>query len=119
MEQKLIFVYNANSGLFSSLTDTVHKMVSPSTYKCNLCAITYGALDMKQEWRKFIENFPHEVEFLHKNEMKKYPKFKKIELPAVLLKKRSKTEQLVKAEEINGCKTIKELKNLVNKKLEI
>ena len=30
---QLIFVYNADSGLFSSLTDFAHKSISPST--CN------------------------------------------------------------------------------------
>jgi len=37
----LIFVYNANGGLVNSWLDTAHKIVSPSTYSCSLCAITF------------------------------------------------------------------------------
>lgn len=40
----LIFVYNAKSGLISAFGDMVHKIVSPATYPCSLCALTYGAV---------------------------------------------------------------------------
>ncbi|WP_232221892.1 hypothetical protein [Methanococcoides burtonii] len=45
----LIFVYNADSGLINEMKDYVHKIVSPSTYECNLCAITYGNTGIKNE----------------------------------------------------------------------
>ncbi|MGI8952546.1 MAG: hypothetical protein ACR2FN_13295 [Chitinophagaceae bacterium] len=49
----LIFVYNADADLFSTLTDFAHKILSPSTYQCKLCALTYGNISMKQEWKFF------------------------------------------------------------------
>ena len=71
--KKIIFVYNAKSGLFNSLKDTVHKTLSPNTYECNLCQVTFGAFNMKDEWKEFIENLKIKSEFLHKNEfIKKY-----------------------------------------------
>ena len=76
--QQLIFVYNADSGWFNSLTDAVHKMVSPSTYQCSLCALTYGNVSMKKEWREFIESLPFDVLFLYKDEFIKH--YKKINI---------------------------------------
>jgi len=61
--KKIIFVYNANSGFFSSLKDTIHKTISPDTYQCNLCQVTFGAFNMKDEWKEFIEKLPYEIDF--------------------------------------------------------
>jgi len=46
---RLIFVYNAESGTMNSAIDFAHKMLSPETYECNLCRITYGNFAMKKE----------------------------------------------------------------------
>ena len=70
-EQELIFVYNANSDLFSTVTDFAHKLLSPSTYNCNLCALTYGNFTIKQEWKSFIEELAIKTVFLHKDEFEK------------------------------------------------
>ena len=40
----LLFVYNADSGFFNTLADIGHKLFSPATYPCQLCAITHGVL---------------------------------------------------------------------------
>ena len=55
--QTLIFVYNANSSVFSQITDYVHKITSPQTYQCNLFKLTYDNLGMKKEWKTFIQSF--------------------------------------------------------------
>jgi len=44
---KLIFVYNADSGLLNAMKDWAHKIVSPETYPCSLCALTYNNLGMR------------------------------------------------------------------------
>jgi len=49
MNDKIVFIYNAKSGLFAGLSDVVTKIVAPSQYECNLCKITYGPLSMKEE----------------------------------------------------------------------
>lgn len=64
----LLFVYNADSGLLHELADYVHKMVSPQTYQCNLCAVTYSTTGMKKEWKPFITSLGVPVEFLHRDE---------------------------------------------------
>lgn len=115
--KSLIFVYNANSGIFNSLSDTAHKIISPSAYQCNLCKITYGIINEKDGWRKFISSLPCNVKFLHKDEFsKKYPEIKE-KLPAVFQILRNKPKLIISVDEINKCKNINDLKALVTSKL--
>ncbi len=65
---KLIFIYNAKSGKFNAFLDTIHKKVSPSTYECNLCLITFGNFTELPDWRQFRESYPGDMEFLHIDE---------------------------------------------------
>ncbi|MEX1015001.1 MAG: hypothetical protein WDZ80_07650 [Candidatus Paceibacterota bacterium] len=112
---KLIFVYNADSDLLSKTKDFVHKALSPESYVCNLCKITYGVAVMKQEWRDFINESNIDMEFLHKDEfIKKYPNLKNQKLPAVFLEENNDIKTFIPAEEIDKIESIKELKNLIN-----
>jgi len=49
----LIFVYNAASDIWSKSLDAAHKIISPSTYACNLCSLTHGNFSEKQVWVLF------------------------------------------------------------------
>jgi hypothetical protein len=83
MPQRLLFVYNADAGLLAGLKDTFHKILSPATYACALCAVTYGATSMRPEWREFIKKLPVPVEFLHRDEFgRAYPAWARHRLPA-------------------------------------
>ncbi|NCA68803.1 MAG: hypothetical protein EOM91_01645 [Sphingobacteriia bacterium] len=66
---RLIFVYNADSGLFNALADIGHKLFSPSTYPCSLCAITHGVLAERTQWRDFIASLGVSCEFLHRDQL--------------------------------------------------
>ena len=52
----LVFVYNADSGLFNAVSDAAHKIFSPRTYQCNLCALTHSAIGMRREWKQFLDS---------------------------------------------------------------
>ena len=65
---RLLFVYNADADLFSTVTDLAHKLLRPSTYPCSLCALTHGPLRMKQEWVRSVSELEETPEFLHKDE---------------------------------------------------
>lgn len=98
---KLIFVYNADAGIFNAMTDTIHKALSPSTYKCQLCQITYGLTSMQSEWRDFIDELEFEKTFLHRNEFaERYPTMR-AELPAVFIEKEETIEPFMSAGEIS------------------
>ncbi|MBX0289437.1 hypothetical protein K3G63_03260 [Hymenobacter sp. HSC-4F20] len=81
---ELLFVYNADSGLGNALLDTLHKTLAPATYSCSLCAVTYGAVSMRPEWRAFLKNLPARTSFLHRNELRQhYPALASEALPAI------------------------------------
>lgn len=113
MKPTLIFVYNANSGIFNVLADMAHKIFSPATYPCSLCALTYSNTGMRKEWRQFIEKLGNPVEFLHADELIKKYAIHAIPLPAVFSKEAEKTTLWATAEEINACKTLNELQQLI------
>ncbi len=70
----LLFVYNAKSGLLHGMMDAIHKIASPATYPCSLCAITYGAVSMNPAWKTFLATLPMAVEFTYKREfLARYP----------------------------------------------
>jgi hypothetical protein len=115
---KLIFVYNADSGFISSLKDTAHKLVSPDTYPCNLCRITYPGMTMRDDWREFIKSLPHEVIFLHRDEFhKRYQSQKQVPLPAIFAEDSEGVRVLISKNEINQMKNIDELMRVVKKYL--
>lgn len=117
-QPKLLFVYNANSTLFAQATDFVHKVVSPQTYQCNLCRITYGNLGMKQQWQSFIQSLSMPIQFFHKDEfIRAYPDLTSMELPAVFMVDDSEPRILISASEINKAHDIDSLIKLVNNKL--
>lgn len=65
---KLVFVYNADSGSWNALIDTAHKLLSPSTYPCGLCVLTYDTFRENARWKSFRESAPFEMTFLHRDE---------------------------------------------------
>ena len=69
MPSQLLFVYNANGGRLNGLLDTLHKTLSPGTYPCSLCALTYGAFTMRPEWHAFLQALPITPTFLHRDEL--------------------------------------------------
>jgi hypothetical protein len=116
-EDKIIFVYNADSGLFHMATDYFQKMVSPGTYSCHLCAITFGSLGMKREWKTFIANLDMPAEFLHRDEfLELYPSMD-VKFPAAFVKRGSDISLLIPHTEINKAKSVEDLMKLVTEKI--
>ncbi|HZV81682.1 MAG TPA: hypothetical protein VFF53_05900 [Geobacteraceae bacterium] len=117
MKKTILFVYNADSGLFNTLTDIAHKIFAPETYECNLCAITYGNFAMRAEWKDFLETLEAELEFLHRDEFSaRYPE-STAALPAIFLKGGDSLEPWISADEINACGSAAELKALITERL--
>lgn len=118
---KLIFIYNADSGLFNTVTDIAHKIFSPSTYACQLCALTHSYFSMRDEWKNFLQSIEIPMEFLHKDEfVKQYPS-QAIQFPSILLENNNKQGdrliELIDASMLNNCKTLDELKALILEKV--
>ncbi|MET0624578.1 MAG: hypothetical protein ABW250_16490 [Pyrinomonadaceae bacterium] len=111
----LVFVYNADSGVFNTLADAAHKIFSPQTYQCNLCVLTHTAVGMRGEWKRFIEGLDAPSEFLHADELRARYGVEGVPLPAVFKSGGEKLEVLLDADSINACRTLDDLKRLLNR----
>lgn len=117
MKKNLLFVYNADSGIFNTVTDIAHKIFSPQSYECNLCAITYGNFTMRTEWKEFLEMLDAELEFLHRDEFMKKYRLSAVVLPAVFLKSGDELSLWISADDLNSCSSVADLKSLITDKM--
>jgi hypothetical protein len=114
----LVFVYNADRGFFNMMADISHKVLSPSTYPCNLCGLTHGAFSMRKEWRDFLAKIKPPLTFLHRDEFRKEFKLKD-DLPAIYIKD-LRTEELrpfIDATTLKTLTGLEDLKHMISDKL--
>jgi hypothetical protein len=113
----LVFVYNADSGIFSAAADVAHKIFSPQTYPCRLCALTHSAFRMRDDWKRFLDALGRPLEFLHADELRARYKQPGVGLPAIFEKRGGGLTLWLDADSINGCRTTNDLKLLITDKL--
>jgi hypothetical protein len=116
-DEKLVFIYNADSGLINAVKDYFHKRRSPETYQCNLCMQTFGAISMKKDWKSYVKNLDISAEFLHKDEFEKTYDVKGAKYPSAYYKNGSNMKLVISQEEMDAVNSLEELKDLVSKKL--
>ncbi len=103
---KLVFIYNADSGFLNAVLDSVRKTVSPSSYPCSLCAITYGLVRMEPVWKRYLDQLPIKTIFLHRDEVSAvYPEMQ-LQLPTILLDRDDVIKILVAAPELDQMKSV-------------
>ena len=116
-KEKLIFIYNASDDLISVSFDFIHKIVSPSTYQCSLCKITYGNISMHNKWKEYIYNSNYDFEFLYKNNYMEYHEDLSIEeLPVSYKYDGNSYEVFISKNEFDLCDNLDDLINLMNRK---
>ena len=113
----LVFVYNSDSGLFSTVADMARKAFSPKTYRCKLCALTHSTFAMRKSWQEFLASLEMPLEFLHADELQNLYFITGTRLPAVFSKKDGILTLLIAADVINECVTMEDLKLLVRRNL--
>jgi len=119
--KKLLFIYNAKAGFVNMILDGAHKLMSPSTYPCSLCAITYGNFSEKSVWKRFRKEFRIPIEFVYKDEFEQQYASKfghKYSFPIVLAESNQNQnfEIFIKTDELNTLKSQKELIDLVSQR---
>lgn len=119
---RLIFVYNADSGLINTLVGGMHKIVNPSAYDCQLCAITFGNFSENKTWKNFKENSGIEMEFYHRDEF--LSKFKskwlpKFQFPTVLFDNNGELGLFLSNDRLNKMKKPESLIEAIKAGLQI
>ncbi len=115
----VLFVYNADSGLANALLDIGHKLVSPATYGCNLCALSHGLLAPRAEWTRFVATLPYPAEFLHRDEFRRrFGADRRDALPAAFVRVGDDLRPLVTAGQMNAARSLDELRRLITRALE-
>ncbi|MCW9046888.1 MAG: hypothetical protein OQK46_02320 [Gammaproteobacteria bacterium] len=109
----LVFVYNADSGIFNTLTDIAHKIFSPETYECNLCNLTHGYFQAREEWMTFLDDLDADIEFLHRDEyVRLFASSKEnadVDLPAIFVKDQDELKLWIDKDVINKMSSTDDL----------
>lgn len=119
---KLIFVYNANSGKANAFLDGVHKIISPSSYNCNLCAITHNTFSEKKLWKAFRKEHDAQIRFFHKDEFLRTYRSKwlpKFDFPTVLADENDTLTLLISSEELNELLSAEDLIGLIRQRADL
>ena len=105
-ERRLLFVYGNDSGLVNGLVHYVHKIVSPSTYDCRLCGLSYGPLGQRAAWAEALSSLGIKSEFLHRDEMIARYGHDQPPLPAVFTVEAGRLAPLISKAEIASCRDL-------------
>lgn len=111
---KLVFVYNAEAGLMNGIMDSAHKLFSPSTYACDLCAITHGLTRMKSEWRAWLKQSGQAAQFYHRADFRQAWPDMDVTLPAILVQQDDQLKLLVSASDLAQVSDVGQLVALLD-----
>ena len=114
---KLIFVYNANAGIAAGIFDSIHKTISPATYPCSLCAITYGAVRMNPKWKAWLNAQPFDSKFYHRPDFRAAWPQVTVDLPAILVERGGTLTSLVASHEFADAASVDALIALIESRL--
>ena len=109
----LMFVYNADGGLFNTMADIGHKIFSPDTYECALCALTHGYFTERGQWRDFVGSLDRECIFLHRDEFLRRHPGQSVPLPAIFLMRDGGPECCADADAIGESRDLPALEALI------
>ena len=118
---RLVLVYNADTGLIEALMHAVHKQFFPETYPCSLCALTYGAVSMRGDWKQFWQGLDADVDFYHRDDFTRaFPTLgtggvREVTLPVVLMSEEGEEPRVVISnEELDAMADVEELMERVS-----
>ncbi len=115
---QVLFVYNADGTVAGKVRDFLHKALRPDTYPCQLCAVTYGYVSMRAEWREFVASLDADVEFLHRDELRaEHSVVAAGELPAAWQSVDGMWQPLVDAPTMNACLDLQSLIAVVRRSM--
>ncbi len=117
----MLFVYNADSNFLNKYIDIAHKIISPTTYSCDLCSLTHGNFLEKKAWREYREGVDHVFRFRYKNDFLatfKGEAYKTFRFPIILENKMNGFDVILDAEQLRLTQTIEDLIKALEEKLD-
>jgi hypothetical protein len=103
---RLIFIYNADKGLWNDFKSAFRKVVSGSS-ACSLCSITHGIAFERSEWKKFRESLETEPVFFHRDDLPEVIfdiiRLHNLDLPVILAENGGEFSVLLSREQIDRC----------------
>jgi hypothetical protein len=93
--------------------------VSPSTYDCSLCDVTFGVISEDALWKAYREQTKHELLFFHRDEFEKDFRSKwlpKYSYPIVLVAIENNLEVFISSEILNTFTKSEELIEEIRKR---
>lgn len=100
--ERLIFVFDADSGAMSAFFDSARKALKLGG--CALCSITHGLTGERSEWRDCREEIGVPVEYVHRNEVDdRLERASEGSLPCVLAEVDGRVVRLLDGEALERC----------------
>ena len=113
----LIFIYNAKSGLTQAALDWAHKIISPKTYECSLCSLTYGNLGKYSKWSKFLKSLKLNKSFIYDDQLSDLGFYENESLPCIFLGEDNNYSLIISSDELNNCQSLEYLIELIKERL--
>ncbi len=104
----LLFVYNANTDIKSAVFDYAHKVFSPSTYQCELCALTHHNLGERKAWKRFKKRTDVTMEFWYIKQFEGEFNMR-FDYPVVLRKREDGLHLFMSKAELQQLESVEEL----------
>lgn len=112
--QRLLFVYNADSGTLNAIVDSAKKLLSING--CPLCSLTHSLAGERGEWKSCKESIGVPIDYVHRDELT--PRLKNVisrELPCVVAEVDGELTVVLTAEVIARCKgSVADLRGRLN-----
>lgn len=113
---KLVLVYKAHSGVVNGIIDSLHKILSPSSYPCDLCKLTHNIFKEKKAWSNFSSSLSLEV--FHLDELKPHLESYRHKAPIILLQlKNNRYCTIANARELKSINSTHELISLIETRI--
>ena len=108
MIKKIVFVYNAHSGVLAAMLDSARKAAG-SEEACSLCSITHGLFAEKSSWEEIERSLPVPAEYFHRDDLpgpvNDFLRAAGAELPVVLFEKSAGGYELaVASDALKACR---------------
>jgi len=95
------------------MADMGHKIFSPDTCECALCALTHDNFTGRGQWSDFVESLDRECIFLHRDEFLRRHPGQSAPLPAIFLLCDGRPECCADTDAIGECRDLTALEAVI------